>query len=117
VVARIRAGGIGLVARQRGPGSAVIGELVPGVAARVVVLDAGEARVVCSGPVVAAFDTVIAATLELVIDDGRAELRRDGISLVACAVDQPAGGERGAWGVAAVGAGAEVAIDTVTVAR
>ncbi len=117
VVARVRAGGIGLVARQRGPGSAIVGELVPGMAARVVVYDAGEARELCRGPIVAAFDPPVAATLELVIDGDRAQLRRDGIGLVACAVERRAEGERGAWGVAAVGAGAEVAIDTVTVAR
>jgi len=113
VVARVRAGGIALVAQQVAPGRATVGELAPGMPARIRVLEAGEPGTSCGGATVAPFDPAVAATLELVIEDERAQLRRDGVVVVSCDVR----GDRGAWGVAALGAGAEVAVDTVTVGR
>ncbi|HWO20280.1 MAG TPA: hypothetical protein VNO30_16035 [Kofleriaceae bacterium] len=120
-VVRVRAGGVALVAQHEAPGQALVGELVPGAPARIVRLAGAEARAVCSGAAVAAFDPAAPAIVSLAVEGDRAALVRDGATAVSCEVG-PAS-PRGAWGVAALGAAAgaaaaaEVAIDTVTVAR
>ena len=111
-VVRVRVGGVALVAQQEAPGKAIVAELVPGTPARIVRLDGEQTRVLCAGPAVGPFDPGVGAILRLAITGGRAQLERDGASIVACDIDAPA---RGAWGVAAFGG--EVVVDTVTVAR
>jgi hypothetical protein len=113
VLARVKAGGIGIVAQQTGPGRALIGELVPGAAARIVRLADGGETILCTGDTIEPFDPSVAATITLQIADGRATLRREGDEVVACDVGE--GSEPGAWGVAAIGG--EVAIDTVSLNR
>lgn len=112
-VVRVQAGGVGLVAQQLGPGQALVVELVPGEAARVVRFAEGARRTLCSGSTVDVFGTA-ASIVELAIANEQAAVRRDGAVVATCEVGSAAGG---AWGVAAVGPGAAVAIDTVTVAR
>lgn len=111
VVAAVEAGGLGLVAQQTGPGRAVIAELVPGAPARIV--QRGTPEPACTGDTVAAFEADTAETVVLEIADGRARVTRAGIELVACEIAS----EVGAWGVAAVGAGARVAVETVSLVR
>lgn len=113
-VVRVKAGGAGVIAQQIGPGRALVGELVPGEPARIVLLEDGAEITLCSGDRASAFDPAVAVTIELAVADDRARLLRDGDELVACGV---AGGVRGAWGVAAIGPGSEVAIDTVALTR
>lgn len=111
---RVRAGGVALLARDQGPGRAVVAELAPGSPARVVELAAGRARTLCSGMPVPALEPDAAVGVRLALDDGIARVSVDGRELAACTVE---GSERGAWGVAAHGAGARVTVETVTVAR
>ncbi len=113
-VVRARAGGVGLLARYRGTGDALLATLVPGEPARLVALEGAGSRTLCSGGVAGPFATAGPTTIELVIEGERARLLRDGATVVACAVGP---GARGAWGVAALGPGGEVVVDTVTVAR
>jgi len=63
---------------------------------------------------VPALDPATAVTLRLTIEGDTARLALDDDELVGCDVGP---GARGAWGVAALGAGAEVTVDTITVAR
>jgi len=113
VVATVQEGGVGIVAQQTGPGRALLAELVPGAPARFSLLDAGAQTTLCTGDAVAAFDGETAETLVLEIAGDRARLRREGVELVACDVV----GEPGAWGVAAIGPGARVAVETVSLVR
>jgi hypothetical protein len=114
-VVRVRVGGVALVAQQQAPGQALVGELVPGAPARIVRLAGAEVRGLCSGAAVAAFEPAAPAIVSLAVEAGRATLARDGATVAACDLEAS---PRGAWGVAALGeGGAEVAIDTVTVAR
>jgi hypothetical protein len=111
---RVRAGGVALVAQQVGPGKLVVAELAPGTPARLVRVEGGTRHTICSGTDVGAFDPMIAVTVRLAVTSSLARLTRDGVEQLACDVDA---GEPGAWGVAALGTGARVAVDTVTVAR
>ena len=108
---RVGAGGVALIAQQVGPGRALVAELAPGTASRLVRLGGD---VLCSGRPVPALAPAVAVSLRLAIDHGRARVTLDAAELLSCALDAT---ERGAWGVAALGAGARVAVDTVTVAR
>ena len=110
LVATVEAGGVGIVAQQTGPGRALIAELVPGAAARIATLDGVTS---CKGDVVAPFDAETPATIILEVADDRVRLVREGVELVACDVV----GEPGAWGVAAIGPGARVAVETVSLVR
>ncbi|MDQ3339150.1 MAG: hypothetical protein M4D80_28650 [Myxococcota bacterium] len=111
VIATVLDGGIGLVAQQTGPGRALVAELVPGAPARLTLFDAGLEQMLCTGDAIAPFGENVELVLE--IADDRARLRRDGVELLACDVV----GVSGAWGVAAVGAGARVAVETVSLVR
>jgi hypothetical protein len=72
-------------------------------------------RPVCSRPpVLAAFDPATAVTLRLSISDHDARLSIDDREVLACDLVAT---DRGAWGLAALGAGAQIAVDSVTVAR
>ena len=57
---------------------------------------------------------MIAVTARLEISGTTAHLFRDAEEVASCDVGAV---ERGAWGVAALGEGARVAVDTITVAR
>lgn len=111
LVASVEAGGVGIVAQQTGPGRALIAEVVPGARARLKLLDGGTETTLCSGDTVEPFGE----TVELVLDfaDDTARLRRDGAELVECDVV----GVAGAWGVAAIGVGARVAVETISLVR
>jgi hypothetical protein len=63
---------------------------------------------------VAAFDPALAVTVRLAITDEDARLTIDDREVLACELVATV---RGAWGVAALGAGARLAVDSVTVAR
>lgn len=111
---RVREGGAALIARHLGPGQELVAELVPGSPAKLVQRSGGTSRVVCTGKPVPELNpmTAVTARLELSPSAARVSLAED--ELLSCDVD---GGERGAWGVAAIGVGARVVVDTVTVAR
>lgn len=109
LVASVEAGGVGVLANDTGPGRALLGMLVPGEPARIATPD-GSA---CTGDVVAPFDPETPATILLDVRDGRATLSRDGVEVAGCAVTA----EVGAWGVAAVGTGARVAVETISLVR
>lgn len=110
---RVREGGAGLIARHLGPGHELVAELVPGSVARLVQRTAGTSRTVCTGRQVPELvGSSVTARFEVSASAARIVLAD--VELLSCDVD---GGERGAWGVAAIGAGARVAVDTVTVAR
>jgi hypothetical protein len=115
-VVRVRAGGVALIAQQQAPAQALVGELVPGAAARIVRLAGAEVRTLCSGAAVPAFDPAAPAIVSLSIGDGRATLVAGGATLAACELEAA---PRGAWGVAARGGAtdAQVVVDTVTVSR
>ncbi len=111
---RVREGGAGLVARHLGPGQELVAELSPGTPARLVERIAGTARALCTGKLVPVFDPMVSVVARLEVTSGSARVVVADEELVSCDVD---GDERGAWGVIALGAGARVVIDTVTVAR
>jgi hypothetical protein len=111
---RVVAGGVALIARQTGPGEALVARLTPGSPAQLVQLAGGAEHVVCSGAAVAAFDPTAQVRLRLTLTDHDARLTRGGDALLTCSV--PAA-DRGAWGVATLGDGAQVTVDVVTVTR
>ncbi len=111
---RVQLGGVAVLADQTGPGEVLVGELAEGMKARIVRHGGGEVRVLCSGKVVEAFDPSVRVTARLEIAGTTARLFRDATELVSCDVDTVA---RGAWGVAALGDGGRIIVDTVTVHR
>lgn len=111
---RVREGGAGLVARHLGPGQELVAELVPGAPARLVQRSAGMSRTVCTGKQIPELAGVGSVTARFEVSSSVARVALGDEELLSCDVD---GGERGAWGVAAIGVGARVAVDTVTVAR
>ncbi len=113
VVAKVKAGGIGVVAQQTGPGHALLAELVPGAPARISQIDAGTQTTLCTGKPVAAFDPDTPETIGLEIADGRARVSRGGENQVTCEV----GTDVGAWGVAAIGPFGQLAVGSVNVRR
>jgi hypothetical protein len=111
----VRIGGVALIAEQTGPGQAIVAEVAPDQPPRLVRLDAGGERALCSAPsALASFDPAIGVTLQLSITGHSARLSVGGSDVLSCDV---ATTERGAWGVAALGAGAQLQVDLVTVAR
>ena len=114
-IVQVVAGGAALIAQQAAPGQALVAELAPGVPPRLVRLDAGAERELCRGTApLGEFDRATPVTLRLVIGAGDARLSINEGEVLACSL---AAGERGAWGVAALGAGAQIAVASVTVAR
>jgi hypothetical protein len=114
----VLAGGVALIARQTGPGDALVARLVPGTPAQLVQLAGGAERVVCSASAaVAPFDAGEQVRLRLTLTDHDARLtsgdRGDEV-LLTCSL--PAG-DRGAWGVATLGDGARLTVDVVAVTR
>jgi len=110
----VLAGGVALIAQQTAPGVALVAELAPGAPPRLVQLADGARRTICSGAALPAFDPALAVAVRLTIGDGDAQLAVDDRDVVSCALTATT---RGAWGVAALGAGARVAVDSVIVAR
>jgi len=115
-VVHVLAGGVALIAQQTGPGQAIVAELAPGEPARIVRLEAGTTHELCRGSsALAAFDPLAPAVLRLEIDDGAARLSIGSRTAptVACGIGAV---ERGAWGVAALGAGAQITVDSIELA-
>jgi hypothetical protein len=115
-IVRIQAGGVALVAQQTGPGRAVVARLVPGEPARIEQLSLGMATTLCTGSAVT--EVELMAPVTLAISSGTATVSVGGTGTqtvkATCGVSTS---ERGAWGVAAAGAGARVDVGPVTVAR
>ena len=111
---RVKAGGVALLADQTGPGQVIVGELPSGAKARIVRREGGSARTLCTGKAVGDLDPAVAVTVRLELAGTTAHLFRDDEELASCDVGAV---ERGAWGVAALGTDARVAVETVTVAR
>jgi hypothetical protein len=111
-VVHVLAGGVALIAQQTGPGAALVAELAPGAPPRLVQLAAGTATPLCTAT--EPLNPADAVAVRLAITDAGATLTVGERDVLACAVARQA---RGAWGVAALGAGARVAVDSVTVAR
>ena len=111
---RVKAGGLALVAQQTSPGRVLVAELPFGSKARLVRRAGGRADVLCTGTIVESPSPNTAVTARLEVAGMTARLLLDDAVVASCDVGT---GERGAWGVAALGAGARVAVDTVTVAR
>jgi len=103
VVVHVLAGGVALIAQQDAPGHALVAELAPGAAPRLVQLEAGSARELCAGAPVAPFDPAVGASVRLAITDHDARLTIDQREVLACSLVATV---RGAWGVAALGTGA-----------
>jgi hypothetical protein len=110
----VREGGVGLVARHAGPGQELVAELVPGGTARLVQRTGGASRTLCTGKAVPAIDPAVAVTARLELVGTTARVVVGGAELLTCNVE---GGARGAWGVAAIGVGARVVVETVSLAR
>lgn len=102
----VRAGGVALLARQRGIGDVVVARLVPGEPARIERHAAGKAQTLCTGAMVGA----LGPTVTLAIRGSTISVT----NLVSCEIE---GGERGQWGVASVGENAEVEVGAITVER
>lgn len=114
-VVHVRAGGVALIAQQTGPGQAIVAQLAPGAPPRLVRLAGGSVLQVCSrAPALDPFDPAIAVTLRLAISDHDARVSIDDREVLGCDL---AATDRGSWGIASLGAGAQVAVDSVTVAR
>jgi hypothetical protein len=113
-------GGVALIARQTGPGEALVARMTPGNPAQLVQLTGGAEQVKCTAPAaVAPFDPGILVTLHLTLTDHDARLTRGDVTgadqvLLTCSL--PAG-DRGAWGVATLGTGAQLTVEVVTVTR
>jgi len=111
----VTAGGVALIAQQTSPGQALVAELAPDQPARLVQLGGGAAQPLCTATAApTVFDPATPAVDQLAITGGQARLSIDGAAVLACRV---AAGERGAWGIASLGAGAQLTVDSVTVAR
>lgn len=110
----VASGGVALIAQQTGPGQAIVAELAPGVPPRLVRLEAGAEHVVCSATSAQTFDPAAPVTLQLAIRDHDARLQVGDREVLACGLTAT---DRGAWGIASLGVGAQLTVDTITVAR
>jgi hypothetical protein len=111
----VAAGGVALIAQQVAPGQAIAGELAPGQPARLVRFAAGAAQVLCSGSAaLPAFDPAGPAVIQLAITGTGARISINGGEVLACSATAT---DRGAWGIASLGSGAQITVDSVTVAR
>lgn len=115
-IVRVLAGGVALIARQTGPGEMLVGRLVPGEPARIDRVAGGTTMTLCSGTQVDAGE--LAQQVGLTIRGDSAALTvgppEASTTKVTCTVGA---GQRGAWGLAAAGTGAQVDVGPVTVAR
>jgi hypothetical protein len=110
VTVTVATGGLALIAQQVAPGRALVAHLVTGEPARLEQLGSGT---VCTGSIVTLPGPATATVATLAITD-RVTVRVDGEVVLAC---DHAATTAGAWGVAASGVGARIAVATVTVAR
>ncbi|TMQ13651.1 MAG: hypothetical protein E6J90_28125 [Deltaproteobacteria bacterium] len=113
-IAQVLGGGVALIAQQTGPGHALIAELAASSPPRLVRLAGGAEHELCAGTDAVAFDPATPVTLRLAVTARDARLSIGEREVLACSI---AAGERGAWGIASLGAGARLAVDSVTVAR
>jgi hypothetical protein len=114
-IVQVRQGGVALIAQQRAPGQAIVAELVPDQPPRLVRLDEAGEHTVCSPPpALGPFDSTGAVTLRLAISDHDARLSINDREILVCDLVAT---DRGSWGIASLGAGAQVVVDSVTVAR
>ena len=114
-IAQVLSGGVALIAEQTGPGHALVAELAPPDPPRLVRLAGGAEPVLCTGvDPLAAFDALTPVTLRFAITGGTARLVLGDREVLSCSVTAT---ERGAWGIASLGARAQLAVDSVTVAR
>jgi hypothetical protein len=112
-VVRVRRGGVALVAAEASPGEALMAIATAGGPARLVRLHGGVTTTLCTGAI-AALPATATVTAALTVRGGAARLTIDGVEVAACAATAAAAG---AWGVAASGPGADVAISAVTAER
>jgi hypothetical protein len=112
---QVLSGGVALIAQETAPGQALVAELASGLAPRLVRRGDGTDRELCSmPPAVPAFDRTAAITVRLSITDHDARLSIGGSDVLVCTLTAA---DRGAWGIASLGAGAQLAVNSVTVAR
>ncbi len=103
----VHAGGVALLARQRGVGDVVVARLVPGEAARIA---DGQGKTLCTGSQAAA----LGPTVTLAIRGTTATVTNGTATLVTCDIE---GNTRGQWGVSSVGADADIEVGALTVER
>jgi hypothetical protein len=106
----VRAGGVALLARQTGVGSVIVARAVPGEAARIEQRAGGQATTLCTGLAVGA----LGPTVTFAIRGTTATVSTPTATLVTCEVES---GDRGQWGVASVGADADIEVGAITVER
>ncbi len=111
---RSSAGGVALIAQHDGPGAELAVELEPGSPARLVRRAGGASRTLCEGRVVDEFPGDVGTTARLEVRAGQARARIGATLVIDCAADT---GAVGAWGVAAMGAGARLIVDVVSLTR
>src|SRR5262249_44779440 len=113
--AQVLSGGVALIAQQTGPGRALVAELAPPDPPRLVRFAGRAQRTLCTGPgPLVAFDAATPVTLRFSIAGGNERVVLGDREVLSCSV---AATDRGAWGIASLGAGARLAVDSVTVAR
>ncbi|MEO8699627.1 MAG: hypothetical protein ABI867_06265 [Kofleriaceae bacterium] len=105
----VRAGGVALIAQQTSPTRALVAQLISGQTVR---LDAPVIGTVCVGDVIEIPPGNV--TITLAVADAGVTVSLGDTVVLAC--DHVAS-DTGAWGVAASGTGAQIAVATVTVAR
>jgi hypothetical protein len=110
--AKVMAGGLALIAQQTGPGRAVVGRLVPGEPAQITRADGTS----CTGGAVTAADLAQPVSLAIHGDAATLAVGAVGGATTKVSCDLP-DGERGAWGLAAAGDGAQIDVGPVTVTR
>jgi hypothetical protein len=103
----VHAGGVALLARQRGIGDVLVARLVPGESARI---EDGQGKTLCTGSSVEG----LGPTASFAIRGTTATVTNGTATLVSCEIE---GGARGQWGVASVGADADIEVGALTVER
>ena len=112
-------GGVALIAQQRGPGRALIADFVPGMPPTITRQDGTTQTTTCTGSTaVPAFQNMIAVDLALAISGQTATAMLSGTPILTCSLaGDPDASDRGAWGIAAEGSGAQVTIETLGLQR
>jgi hypothetical protein len=113
-VVTVDAGGVALIAQQTGPGHMIVGRLVPGEDARIEAHEDGAVTTLCTGTRVEAAE--LTTTIGLSISEGNATLTvgAGGTTKASCGAARAV---RGAWGIAAAGAGARIDLGPIRVER
>jgi hypothetical protein len=114
---QITGGHVQLIAQQLGPGRALIGDLPSEGRARVLRLDGGTSRVLCTGQTVPDFDPTATTPVGLEIRGHSAVLSVAHAPLATCDLsNDPDAGDSGAWGISALDS-TQLQVVTVTVQR